>query len=266
MNMMSERPSQSETIPRASKCFRFCLLHGTIILGFVAIAVVFGVWQSVVAPGHAISALKRQGAILADLRDPWSLDSDQQPTDSWSDGLYVDLRVWSGTETDFTAVRNLTGTTAVNLQGRNWVTDRHLMILGYLTSLTWLDLSETGISDEGIKYLSKLGRLRTLNLCGTRVTDAGLGGLRSLRCLEHLDVSGTAVTDDGLSELSGIVSIRALLAHNTGITNAGLTSLSRYPQLRTFGCLGTRITTDGLSRLKLLIPRGRILYPSLMDE
>ena len=49
-----------------------------------------------------------------------------------------------------------------------------------LKGLQSLDLSNTFVTDAGLKELARLMRLQTLNLSGTDVTDAGLKELAGL--------------------------------------------------------------------------------------
>ena len=64
-----------------------------------------------------------------------------------------------------------------------------------------LDLSQTKVTDAGLKELGKLKRLTALHLNNTKVTDAGLKELKELKQLEFLNLSNTQVTDAGLKEL-----------------------------------------------------------------
>jgi Leucine-rich repeat (LRR) protein len=64
-----------------------------------------------------------------------------------------------------------------------------------------LDLSDTRVSDAGLKELAPLKNLQILDLSGTRVTDAGLKELALLKNLQALDLAGTKVSDEGIKEL-----------------------------------------------------------------
>ena len=49
-----------------------------------------------------------------------------------------------------------------------------------LTTLQWLDLGGTNITDIGLERLKGLTELRLLRLTGTKITDAGLVHLKGL--------------------------------------------------------------------------------------
>src|SRR5262249_40640908 len=67
--------------------------------------------------------------------------------------------------------------------------------------LATLDLSNTEVTDAGMRDLASLEGLATLNLFGTQVTDAGLKNLSSLKNLISLQLGGTRVTIDGVVKL-----------------------------------------------------------------
>ena len=65
-----------------------------------------------------------------------------------------------------------------------------------------LDVSYTGITDQGIADLSNLTRnLRYLRLQRTKITDAAIPSLRRMRTLEYLDLRSTNVSEKAVSEL-----------------------------------------------------------------
>lgn len=76
------------------------------------------------------------------------------------------------------------------------ITDAELPALKLLTSLEWLSLSHTRITDAGLEYLPT--GLKYLWLEGTAITDAGLAPLQFLPALEVLDIMDTDVTFAGV--------------------------------------------------------------------
>src|SRR5262245_658088 len=54
-----------------------------------------------------------------------------------------------------------------------------------------LDLSETAITDEGVRHLTRLSKLPTLYLANTRITDRAVQDIRSIPGLKALALSGT---------------------------------------------------------------------------
>lgn len=67
--------------------------------------------------------------------------------------------------------------------------------------MKWLALSDTKITDCGLKYLVELRDLQTLLLSDTQITDAGIKHLKELKNLTSLDLDCTEISDGGLIEL-----------------------------------------------------------------
>ena len=146
--------------------------------------------------------------------------------------------------------------TFINLSNTG-ITDVGLASLAQLSNLRNLNLSGcTGITDEGLASLAQLTSLRTLFLSGcTSITDAGLASLASLQHLKYLKLSGcTGITDEGLASLAQLKRLGTLyLSGCTGITGVGLAPLAQLPNLQLLklsGCTG--ITDERLESLAQL--------------
>jgi hypothetical protein len=64
-----------------------------------------------------------------------------------------------------------------------------------------VDLSNTRVTDAGLKHLKEMTDLQTLHLGRTKVTDAGLEHLKGMTRLKHLDLRNTQVTEAGANGL-----------------------------------------------------------------
>ena len=87
------------------------------------------------------------------------------------------------------------------------VTDEVILALSNLPNLTCLSLTHctptpgfSGVTDVGARALSG-SRLTSLDLSWTGVTDEGAAALMDVATLTHLDVSYTAVTEEGVESL-----------------------------------------------------------------
>lgn len=80
-------------------------------------------------------------------------------------------------------------------------------LLGVKDQLIWLQLSDTGLSDDALVIVSQLTNLRKLNISRNPVSDQGVSQLNKLVNLEYLNLYGTNVTD---SILEGLVSLPKL--------------------------------------------------------
>lgn len=68
--------------------------------------------------------------------------------------------------------------------------DAALEVTKQLTSLKFLNLEQTDVTDAGLVHVRCLSNLQRLDLSGTRITDAGLEHLKPLRNLQELDLGG----------------------------------------------------------------------------
>ena len=98
-----------------------------------------------------------------------------------------------------------------------------------------------------------------LDLSETHVTDAGLKELAGLKQLTTLDLFGTQVTDAGLKELAGLMQLTTLYLSETQVTDAGLKELAGLKQLTTLDLSYTRVTATGTAELGKALPHCKII-------
>lgn len=63
-----------------------------------------------------------------------------------------------------------------------------------------LQMANSDVNDETLRYLAGLKQLRELDLNNTQVTDAGLKELAELPKLRDLRLARTKITDDGFRQ------------------------------------------------------------------
>jgi hypothetical protein len=111
------------------------------------------------------------------------------------------------------------------------ITDAGLKVLSIYPRLQRLELRSTKINGEGLEHLKELG-LRKLGLSRTKFTDTGLVYLEDLTTLEELDVSDTAFSDSGLAHVRKLRNLRLLRLEKTKVTDDGVNSLKEaLPEL-----------------------------------
>jgi hypothetical protein len=64
-----------------------------------------------------------------------------------------------------------------------------------------IDLSDSGLTDEGVAYLRCFSKLEWLDLSNNPLTDAGLTHLAMLSKLQRLDLTHTNVTSESVAKL-----------------------------------------------------------------
>ena len=70
-----------------------------------------------------------------------------------------------------------------------------------LAKVPYLNLSNTKITDAGLKEMAKFKNLKILDLSSTQITDAGLKELAKLQNLGILELYSTKITGVGVAEL-----------------------------------------------------------------
>lgn len=87
---------------------------------------------------------------------------------------------------------------AIELVKNPQTTNADLILIGQLGRLNTLDLSETPITDQGLRLIKNLTHLKRLNLSETKITDQGILWLLKMTRLKTLNLQGTSVSDSGL--------------------------------------------------------------------
>ena len=115
------------------------------------------------------------------------------------------------------------------------VGDEQLKNVGEIGEVIWLNLANTKISDNGLKFIGKMP-LKKLHLEKTDIGDAGLKHLKGLKELEYLNLYGTQVSDAGLEALKEMKSLKKLYVWKTKVTEAGIKKLNEsLPDLKIVG-------------------------------
>jgi Leucine-rich repeat (LRR) protein len=116
--------------------------------------------------------------------------------------------------------------------GRVEISDRDIKEISSLVNLKCLDLSESGVTNEGLAYLETLRSIEELNLAYTNIS-AGLHHLAKLKRLRALDLSGLELGVGSIGLLSELPSLQKLvLIHESRIVNGNeLCELKRSPCL-----------------------------------
>ena len=96
-----------------------------------------------------------------------------------------------------------------------------------LAEVKFLYLSNTQITDAGLKEVAQLQQLAGLYLRNTQITDAGLKEVAKLQKLDFIDLSETQITDEGLTELAKLQQLEKLGLEGTQVTDTGVTELKK---------------------------------------
>ena len=141
---------------------------------------------------------------------------------------------------------------AVDLRA-SWAGDSDLASLAQASTLRKLDLSETRISDHGLRQLKNATGITDLNLrYAELITDEGISALKNWNHLTRLNLEGTKITDSALQHLSTLTSLEALNIGKIQVTDAGLQAITSLTNLKELTLGGDKLTDAGLQSLREL--------------
>ncbi len=101
---------------------------------------------------------------------------------------------------------------------------------------------------------SRPSSLTFVDLSGTAVTDASAPGLAALPRIEHVWMSSTSITDASLQDLAKGHSLKSVRADETAITDIGLAALATLPALEVVSANGTLLSSAGVDALLVARP------------
>lgn len=140
--------------------------------------------------------------------------------------------------------------TGVSLRG-TWASDADLRRLNELADLTYLDLSLTHITDQGMQEIKNLRGVTDLNLYFAEyVTDEGVAAIKDWKKLKRLNLHGTKAGDSALEHIAGITSLESLNVGSTLMTDVGLERLSLLTNLTELTMGGNELGDAGLQALR----------------
>jgi len=162
------------------------------------------------------------------------------------------LMLQNGTMSDagMEACAGLTNLQVLNLQDCGQLGDATVARLAGTVKLSYLNLSGTRLTDDGVKHLRGLEQLSSLSLSSTKISNAGVNALPPLSRLTQLILDETAIDDDALDNLHArFPKLNNIWLVDTQISDEGLRKLGELSNLRTLRLAGTAITDAGLAHL-----------------
>ncbi len=94
-----------------------------------------------------------------------------------------------------------------------------LSLIGNVSrQVTWLHLSEAGLSDEDLSFLGELENLTLLRLDNNAITDRGVKYLEGLPHLESLNLYGTQVSGEILESLKTLPELKKVFLWQTKVS------------------------------------------------
>ncbi|MDA0834349.1 MAG: hypothetical protein O2955_16400 [Planctomycetota bacterium] len=84
-----------------------------------------------------------------------------------------------------------------------------------------VDLNQTEVTDNHLKSLEGLTTVTYLGLHSTYVTDVGLDFIKDFKNLQEIELSYTPITDEALRKLAELPALKKVFIYDTAISDAG---------------------------------------------
>lgn len=104
------------------------------------------------------------------------------------------------------------------------------------------------------------GEITYLDLTDSKVTDDAMRQLKGLPALTDLFLSNCAVTDVGLDEIGKLTRLEILVLDGTQVTDKGARSLDRLGKLQTLILTGLPLDEETLNHLRKSLPNCEITH------
>jgi hypothetical protein len=126
-------------------------------------------------------------------------------------------------------------TECTELSANGWVDDSRLIGLDpkAYPNLESIDLSNTGITDQGVKFLLQFSKLRSINLSLTGITTSAVTQLLPIYYLTKLSLAYTGIEDEACEVLAQMTNLTHLDLSYTSLSGKGIEKLSVLRQLST---------------------------------
>lgn len=98
-------------------------------------------------------------------------------------------------------------------------------LLDLKDQITWLDLSQGGLTDADLEIIGQIKSLSRLHLANNPISDAGIAYLMDLEELKYLNLYGTQVSNQGLNTIKSLKKLQSLFLWQTQVNQTGVESL-----------------------------------------
>ncbi len=144
------------------------------------------------------------------------------------------------------------------IQHADRFTGKGLDSLAGATSITHLELLNSGITDEGMRAIGTFKKLRTLRVTSPAVTDAGVAALARVNTLASLSLEGTSIGDESAGVIAGLSNLTELHLSRTKITDVGLAKFKALKKLTVLSLRETSVTLEAAAEFQKNMPQCRV--------
>jgi Leucine-rich repeat (LRR) protein len=163
---------------------------------------------------------------------------------------------------DDKAAANLKGLkriAALTVEDASGLTDRTPAVIGTLTNLRELSLTDPRMTNSGMASLKGLKELRKLYLIDAdKVSDTGVAALKGFDKLEELDLSGSGLTAAAGATFKTLTGLKLLAVNKTKFGDAGVAQLKELKELRKLEAVNTDVSVKAAMGLEEAIKGVRV--------
>ncbi|GAA5096492.1 hypothetical protein GCM10023210_30310 [Chryseobacterium ginsengisoli] len=139
---------------------------------------------------------------------------------------------------------------------------KELSYLKRFPNLISASFTNSNLNDEGLAHVSNCSKIENLNLQDTEITNDGIKYLKNLKFLQYLRLKGNSqLTDECISHLLELENLLNLQIQETSITEDGLKKLTalKYMENITIQVQSNNYTFEGLLKISSKLPDCEIL-------
>ncbi len=133
------------------------------------------------------------------------------------------------------------------------VTNNIMKVLEAHPEIRYLNIANTAITDDGLKYLRFATSLRLLYL-GKEITDRGVDDITKAEHLEILDIAGTAISAKGIERLLPLTRLNFLCCSKSQATEESIYFLKYLPSLEKIHLAGADDTDPLFLKIQESLP------------
>ncbi len=164
----------------------------------------------------------------------------------------------------FSSLPHLTGLKALNVKFSDF-SDADLKYLDPLSNLSYLNVSATNVTGDGLARMKFLNKLTSLHAGSVQNIPTLLERVAEMPKLYQLSLHADSLEDDLLKEVARCQSLKVLsIGMNRKITDKGVQHLSKLKQLRHLDICGTSVTMQSLKTLRQLPSLKELVIPQTM--
>jgi len=126
-------------------------------------------------------------------------------------------------------------------------------LLGQIDQLTSLSLDATNFGDQHVPFLLKLENLSFLDVSHSKLSSQGVRAMCELPSLAYLTVRGLEI-DSVISNIAAVPTLTDLDARHTDLTDEGLRKLESAKGLLSLDVEGTNVTEAAFDRFLTVLP------------